>query len=81
METLGSLIDKLTIANTRLWHLEDERRNRSLPDKDRLAACDKVSIVNRQRNDLIDEINQLFSDAISGKVTKLIEPKHKDYTE
>lgn len=24
-ETLGSLIDKLTIANIRLWHLEDAK--------------------------------------------------------
>lgn len=64
METLGSLIDKLTIANNRLWHLEDKRRDKSLPDKERLAACDMVSDVNRQRNDLIDEIDEM---ANSGK--------------
>ena len=29
-ETLGSLIDKLTIANIRLWHLEDVRRDKGL---------------------------------------------------
>jgi hypothetical protein len=25
-DTVGDMIDKLTIANIRLWHIEDERR-------------------------------------------------------
>ncbi len=64
METLGSLTDKLTIANVRLWHLEDRRRDRSLPDSDRLKAADMVSTVNAERNALIEEIDALLSDAI-----------------
>ena len=62
METPGSIIDKLTIANIRLWHLEDKRRDKSLSDKVRLKACDDVSIVNGQRNDLIDEFDQMLAD-------------------
>ena len=59
METLGSLTDKLTIVNIRLWHLEDKRRDKSLSDKERLKACDTVSEANSQRNDLIDEIDEM----------------------
>ncbi len=77
-ETLGSLIDKLTIKNLRLWHLEDIRRDMSLPDSQRLKAADKVSLVNQQRNDLIDEIDQFLADAIVGKV-KVTDPKVKIY--
>ena len=77
-ETLGSLVDKLTIANIRLWHLEDVRRERSLPDKDRLAAADMISIVNQERNDLIDEIDEFLYQAAHGKV-KLRVPKAKIY--
>lgn len=77
-ETLGSLIDKLTIKNIRLWHLEDVRRDKTLPDSERLAAADKVSLVNQQRNDLMDEIDQFLADAISGKV-KVTDPKVKIY--
>ena len=77
-ETLGSLIDKLTIANIRLWHLEDARRDRSLPDKDRLAAADAISVVNKERNDLIDEIDEFIYKAAHGKV-KLKVPKVKIY--
>jgi|GEM_PF-1043271 len=77
-ETLGSLIDKLTIANIRLWHLEDVRRDRNLPDKDRLAAADAISEVNKQRNDLIDEIDEFLYKAAHGQV-KLKAPKVKMY--
>ncbi len=77
-ETLGSLIDKLTIANIRLWHLEDVRRDRNLPDEDRLAAADAISEVNKQRNDLIDEIDEFLYKAAHGRV-KLKAPKVKMY--
>ena len=77
-ETLGSLIDKLTIKNIRLWHLEDIRRDMTLADGERLDAADKVSVVNQQRNDLIDEIDRFLSDALSGEV-KITDPKMKVY--
>lgn len=66
METLGGLIDKLAIANIRLWHLEDRRRNRSLSDAERLAAADAVATVNRLRNDLVSEINELANGTPAG---------------
>ena len=62
MQTLGSVIDQLTIANIRLWHLEDQRRDKSLSDEERLKAADTVEIVNSQRNSLIDEIEQIVSE-------------------
>jgi len=64
MQTIGELIDKLTIANIRLWHLEDIRRNKNLTNDERLKACDSVSVVNKQRNNLIDEIDKCIDDAI-----------------
>ena len=74
METLGSLVDKLSIANIRLWHLEDMRRDMSLPDEVRLDAADRVSVVNKYRNELIDEIDEYYK---SGKT--LTAPKVKMY--
>lgn len=81
METLGSLVDKLSIANCRIWALEDRRRDLSLSDAERLEAADAVAEINSQRNALIDEIDQLFADAVSGKIPakKLRDPKHKVY--
>ena len=61
-DTLGDLIDKLTIANIRLWHLEDGRRdycNRAeeSSEEELRNLLNKVSQTNRERNSLIDQIN------------------------
>jgi hypothetical protein len=60
-DTIGDMIDKLTIANIRLWHIEDERREFcDKEDKDLEEAVkylDMVSKVNKERNSLIDQIN------------------------
>ena len=78
METLGSLMDKLSIANLRLWHLEDDRRDRSKSDAERLAAADKVAQVNSQRNALIDEMDELLDRACrAGRAPR--DPKNKLY--
>ncbi|OGS01845.1 MAG: hypothetical protein A2V88_17640 [Elusimicrobia bacterium RBG_16_66_12] len=63
-ETLGSLIDKLSIANIRLWHLEDRRRDAAATDAERLKAADRVSVVNAERNALIEEVDDLLDEAI-----------------
>ena len=76
-ETLGSLIDKLTVCNVRIWHLIDKHRDQSLPDKERLAAADAADRVNRQRSRLIDEIDALFEAAVKGEVKVLRDPKEK----
>lgn len=78
METLGSLVDKLSIANIRLWHLEDARRDKTKSDKDRLKAADTVASVNSERNMLIDEIDVLFDKAIKDG-TAPRNPKNKLY--
>ena len=46
-DTIGDLIDKLTIVNIRLWILQDEKNKDS----------NKISKVNQERNILIDQIN------------------------
>jgi len=72
-DTIGDLIDKLTIANVRLWHIEDARREYCAgPAKEEEKArgfLDKVAAVNRERNSLIDQINAAFKvllDKMSG---------------
>lgn len=61
-DTIGDLIDKLTISNIRLWMLEDERRvycntDTSKTEEEVKKFLNKVSSTNRERNDLIDQIN------------------------
>lgn len=60
-ETIGDMIDKLTIANIKLWHIEDARREYSQgTERNEEKArnyLDMVASVNKERNNLIDQIN------------------------
>lgn len=65
-ETLGSLVDKLTIKNIRLNNLRKK------------GSKKKIDIVQSQRRELIEEMNQFLARALKRKV-KLKDEKVKLY--
>lgn len=58
MDTIGSLIDKLTVTNLRIWMAEDIKRKKDATDKEIADATRLTNIANQQRNDLIQEIDE-----------------------
>ena len=56
---LGELVDKLTIANLKIWNFEDVKRD-SDNDTEVADACRKTNTLNTQRNLLIEEIDNLM---------------------
>lgn len=72
MDTIGNLIDKLTIANIRIWMAEDIKRDKNATDKQIADATRITNIVNSLRTDLIQEIDESINDMVStGKTQKL----------
>jgi hypothetical protein len=72
METIGSLIDKLTIVNLRIWAAEDIKRDYESTDEKIANATRVTNVANMQRNDLIQEIDELINNMIeTGKLQKL----------
>jgi len=72
METIGNLIDKLTVVNIRIWMCEDIKRNPGAADSEIAKATRVTNVANQQRNDLIQEIDQEINQLIiSGKPQKL----------
>ena len=67
-ETLGSLIDKLTIKNIRLDNLRKKGKK----------SRKKMNMVQSQRRRLIEEMDQFLAQALKGKV-KLKDEKVKLY--
>lgn len=68
-ETLGTLTDKLTIVNLKLWHQEDRARDFASDDKI-LADCKrKIDVLNMQRNDLMGEIDNWLRGVLDGRVS------------
>jgi hypothetical protein len=68
MDTFGNLIDKLTIVNLKMWKLEDLKRDTERTDKEIADATRSTNILNIQRNDLIQELDEMLILASQGKV-------------
>jgi hypothetical protein len=72
MDTIGNLIDKLSIVNIRIWFAEDIKRNKTASDKQLADACRVTNVANSHRNDLIQEIDELLNNMVSsGELQKL----------
>ena len=67
-ETLGSLIDKLSIKNLRYWHLDEDSQARDASDPQKQELIDKMDLVDRQRKELLGEIDVFLSSALAGEV-------------
>ena len=72
METIGNLIDKLSVVNIRIWTAEDIKRDKSVGDEKIADACRVTNVANTQRNDLIQEIDEKLNHMITtGELQKL----------
>jgi hypothetical protein len=60
-DNLIEVIYKLYQRHKELWTLEDLRRDKNNSDKTRLDACDRVSIANKKRNDLVEMVDFIIS--------------------
>ena len=67
-ENLIEMIYKLYRRHIELWELEDIRRDRASNDKVRLAAADQVSVTNKKRNDLVEQVDKIINNDL--KMTK-----------
>ena len=67
-ETLGSLIDKLSIKNLRYWHLDEEVQAKDASDHQKEELTAKMKLVDRQRKELLEEIDGFLEAAFAGKV-------------
>ena len=66
---LIDVIYKLYQRHSTLWDLEDKPRDRKLDDLDRLSYCDEVSVINKKRNDLVEQVDKIIDSDL--KMTKL----------
>jgi len=68
MDTLGSLIDKLSVVNLKIWHQEELAHAPDASDEVVAGAKRKINVLNNQRNDLIEEIDVLVHGVMTGKI-------------
>ena len=77
-ETLGSLIDKLSIKNLRYWHLEEAIQEKGAADPQAQELKAKLELVDRQRQELLNEVDAFLAAALAGEV-KICDEKVKLY--
>lgn len=71
-ETIGNIIDKLTVTNIRIWMAEDIKRDPKATNKMIADATRLTNVANQQRNDLIQEIDERINEMVAtGKLQKL----------
>ena len=66
-ETIGSLVDKLSIVGLKIYHMEEQTRRRDTTPEHRKTCRAKVRVLDLQRRDLAMELSQLFSAVLSGR--------------
>ena len=67
-ETLGSLVDKLSIKNLRYWHLDEVIQAKDASDSQIEELKAKMDLVDGQRKELLEEIDAFLDAAFAGKV-------------
>ena len=77
-ETLGSLIDKLSIKSLRYWHLDESIQKEDISDTKTKELKAKLDLVDSQRQELRDEIDAFLVAALAGDV-KICDEKVKLY--
>jgi len=66
-ETLGSLVDKISIIELKRFHMEEQIHRQDVPPSHLEECRQKLSILTLQRDDLVAELDQLFQEVLSGK--------------
>ena len=58
-ETMGWLIDKISIAELKIFHIQEQIDRTDLAEELRQLSRDRLKVMIRQRDDLISELNGL----------------------
>ncbi|MCX5791126.1 MAG: DUF4254 domain-containing protein [Elusimicrobia bacterium] len=80
-ETIGSLADKLSIIQLKIWHMREQAERTDADEAHRGAARRKIEVMDLQRSDLEAELAQLFSDVMAGRVRLKIYRQFKMYND
>lgn len=80
-ETPGSLIDKLSIMESKIYHMEIEIERRGVL-KEQIDLCkNRLAVLTQQRNDLIREIDSMVEMIRKGDIPFRVYRQFKMYND
>jgi len=80
-ETIGSLTDKIIIVELKRFHMREQTRRQDVTAEHRQKCQGKLDVLTQQRDDLVEELNQLFQDVIAGTKTLKVSRQFKMYND
>lgn len=80
-ETIGSLADKLSIIQLKIFHMREQALRADTDEAHRETSRQKLAVMDLQRSDLEAELTKLFSDVAAGRVQLKIYRQFKMYND
>ena len=80
-ETMGSLIDKICIAELKIYHMREQAERADVAEEHRTLCRNRLGILREQRDDLVGEINGLVESWSQGKYKPKVYRQFKMYND
>lgn len=80
-ETVGSLVDKITIVELKIYHMDEQAGREDAADEFRARCLEKLEVLRRQRDDLVAEVTDLVSAMAAGRVVPKVYRQFKMYND
>jgi hypothetical protein len=80
-ETVGSLADKISIMELKIYHMREQTGRADATDAFREACGEKLHILQLQRDDLATELHTLLADLAAGRVVPKVYRQFKMYND
>ncbi len=81
METVGSLIDKLSINELKIYHMNEQYARDDIDNTFRNDCRSRLDILHVQREDLLKELEELIEEVRTGRRTFKLYRQLKMYNE
>ena len=80
-ETVGSLVDKITIVELKIYHMAEQAEREDAGDAFRAQCREKLEVLRRQRDDLVLEVTDLIGAMAAGRVVPKVYRQFKMYND
>jgi hypothetical protein len=80
-ETVGSLADKLSIMELKIYHMREQAERDDAAPEFRARCRERVEVLRMQRDDLAAELSTLLADLASGRVVPKVYRQFKMYND
>ena len=78
-ESVGSIIDRLSILSLKIYHMQEEKRRRTVEDSEYESVSNKLELLLRQKQDLVMAFKHLIQEYFDGNKRPLSYKQFKMY--